>query len=69
MPRQDTASLTPNVVATGGWIVRVTAIDPATGAEVTGVKVSGVSIGVRDIGGSQGAAAPLPLLVPVNSTL
>lgn len=66
MPRQDTAGLTPNIVATGGWVIRMTAVDPTTGALVSGVTVSDVSLAVRDIGGSQGSDAPLPLLVPVN---
>lgn len=67
MPRNDTASLIPGVVASGDWIIRICAIDPATGANVPGVKVSEASIAVRDISGSQlGEAAPYPLLVPEN---
>jgi hypothetical protein len=57
----------PNIVATGGWRIRLTAVDPTTGADVTGVVVSNASIAVRDIGGNQGEPAPLPGLVPVSN--
>jgi hypothetical protein len=66
VPRQDIAPLTPEIVASGEWIIRITAIDPATGDDVPSVQISGASIAVNDIGGSQGAAAPFPLLVPFN---
>ena len=69
MARQDVAGLTPQIVATGGWIIRITAVDPATGADIPGVVISNVSIAVRDIGGVQVQGAPVPLLVPINSTV
>jgi hypothetical protein len=64
--RQDIAPLPPEIVATGGWRIRITAIDPATGDDVPSVIVSGASIAVNDIGGNQGEHAPFPLLVPFN---
>jgi hypothetical protein len=47
----------------GGCIIRVTALDPDTGAVVTGVKVSNVTIEVDDIGKGSLASGPfVPLL-------
>lgn len=40
------AGLMPGIVAQGDWIIQVTAIDPASGALVSGVVVSNVSIAV-----------------------
>ena len=63
------AGLIPEIVATGDWIVRLTALDPLTGAVASGVTISDASIAVRNLGQTQGDAAPLPLLVPVNLSL
>lgn len=69
MAKPVVAGLIPEIVATGDWIVRITALDPTTGAVVSGVKISEASIAVRNLGQSQGQDAPLPLLVPVNLTI
>lgn len=57
----------------GGWIVRITAVDPASGAPVTGVKVSNVVITADPLSGAveapptdDGLPAPIPLLVPTS---
>jgi hypothetical protein len=44
-------TLPPNVHLSGGCIVRVAALDPTTGAIVTGVNVSDVTLQVDDIAG------------------
>ena len=49
-------ALPPDILLSGGYTVRVTAIDPTTGNTVAGVNVSDVTLQVEDLGGS-GAAA------------
>lgn len=44
-------SLPPDLELWGGCIIRVTALDPTTGNEVAGVKVSNVTIEVDQTGG------------------
>lgn len=57
----------------GGWILRLTAVDPATGATITGVKVSNLVVTVDPIAGAvetppgdSGGTAPFPYLVPMS---
>jgi hypothetical protein len=59
MPLPLVVTLPPNVHLSGGCIVRVAALDPTTGAIVTGVNVSDVSLEVDEISG--GAPADLEL--------
>lgn len=68
MANKIDAPLPAGFVLGPGWTVRVTAVDPTTGALVTGVKVSNVVINgdtASAIGAaSQGALTPVqPLLV------
>lgn len=51
-----TASLPSNLVLADGYTVRFAAVDPTTGATVTGVKVTNVNID----GDTQGTSAPQP---------
>lgn len=46
------AGLPPDLDLGGGYIIRFDAVDPATGATVSGVKVSGVSIDAADLAGN-----------------
>ena len=53
MPVPLLADLPPNLDLEGGYVLRITALDPATGAQVAGVKVSGVVItAVNVLGGN-----------------
>jgi hypothetical protein len=57
---------------TSGYVIRLTALDPSSGAVVTGVRVTDVAFQVRPINigpdatGTDGA--PMPLLVPFDGT-
>lgn len=61
-------STMPQIPLTGGFVVRFEAIDPVTGAAVTGVKVSNVALYGET---SSGQVIPLgvepaePLFVPI----
>ena len=52
-------TLPPNIHLSGGCVVRVAALDPTSGAVVTGVNISDVSLQVDEITG--GAADELQL--------
>lgn len=67
------ASMPQELDLGGGFIVRLTAVDPTTGTAVTGVKLSNVVITVDPIAGAvdtspgDGAGTtPQPLLVPTS---
>lgn len=45
-------SLPPDLDLTGDWVVEFDAVDPTTGASVTGVNVSATSLLVADLGGT-----------------
>jgi len=62
MAAPQNVSLPPFFVLEAGMQVVVTAVDATTGAVVSGVKVSGVSIDVDDVG--EGPVAPVVPLVP-----
>lgn len=65
------ATLPPDCQLSSGYIIRITALDPTSGASVAGVTLSDVSFFVTDLspdlgGGGGGFDAPMPLLVPVE---
>jgi hypothetical protein len=62
-----TAPMPPNLDLTGGYTVRVTAVDPVSGAVVSGVVVSGVAIQATSKGTPIADLTPGPLLVPSSS--
>jgi hypothetical protein len=66
VPAPLNAPLSPFFSLTNGYIIRVTALDAATGTEVSGVVASEVSIAVdQQDGGAPGAGVPIsPALVP-----
>lgn len=72
MAQALTGGLPPNLVLPSGYVVRLNALDPTTGAQVTGVRVTNASFQVRPInigaGGTGGDDFTLPLLVPVTET-
>lgn len=65
MPPTLTASLAPNIILSDGYTVRVTALDPTTGAVVNGVTVSNVSMQVdtEDAEPEPETAAPVPAIL------
>lgn len=66
------AALPIDLILSSGYVVRLTALSPSTGATITGVKVSDVAFQVRPInigpGGTTDGLAPSPLLVPTDET-
>jgi hypothetical protein len=44
----------PNLVLTDGWVVKIAAVDPATGAAVSGVTITEALMQVEVIGGAGG---------------
>lgn len=71
MPQPLIASLPLDLVMASGYVIRLTALDPTTGATVTGVTVTDVTFQVRPInigpgGGTGDGEAPMPLLVPTS---
>jgi len=51
MPQPLKAGLPPNLDLTGNFVVRMTALDPTTGAVVSGVTVSAFTMMVVNLGG------------------
>lgn len=66
MARRLTAAIPPNFDLDSGYVLRVTALDPTTGAVVSGVTLTNVLLMVRPLTptGSADDGSPLPLLVP-----
>ena len=59
------AGLPPDLDLDGGYTFRFDAVDPATGATVSGVTVSAVAIGATDLAGGATALTAGPfMLVP-----
>lgn len=57
MPAPVTATMPPALELGAGYTLRVNAVDPSTGAQVTGVTLTSVTLTVSNIGG--GAATDL----------
>ena len=64
MARPLVAGLAPGIILSDGYIVKLVALDPTTGAAVTGVVVSGVSMQVDTIA-TEDDTTQLPELLPV----
>lgn len=66
------AAMPNDVILSSGYVVRVVALDPTTGATVAGVRLTDVAFQVQptDSGGptDTGTGTPLPLLVPSDDT-
>ena len=65
-----TAGLPADCTLSAGYIVRLVALDPTTGASVAGVNLRDVSFFVTDLNPGAGSSGPdntpLPLLVPTG---
>jgi len=73
MPQPLIAALPLELVMESGYVIKVNALDPTTGAEITGVRVTDVTLQVRPIHlsapvGTDGADE-MPLLVPFLETV
>jgi hypothetical protein len=51
-----TVPFPPNLVLTDGWVVKIAAVDPTTGADVSGVEITEALLQVEVIEGAGGAA-------------
>jgi hypothetical protein len=72
MPAPAIAALPLDLILSSGYVIRFTALNPTSGAAVTGVRVTDVAFQVRPVnigpGGVDIDGAPLPLLVPTDDT-
>lgn len=68
MPTPLKATLPPDCVLSAGYVIRITALDALTGAVISNVQLSDISIFVTDLIGETETAdtAPRPLLVPTT---
>ena len=68
MPQPLKAGLPPDCTLSAGYVVRLVALDPATGANVANVQLSNVSFFVTDLISATASTdqAPTPLLVPTS---
>jgi hypothetical protein len=56
MAKPLTVAFPPNLELTDGWLVTITAVNPTTGALVTGVKIAEALIQVEVLEGAGGSA-------------
>jgi hypothetical protein len=62
-------TLPPNLFLSGDYIVRVAALDPTTGAIVSGVNVSNVNLQVQQFaGGSLASGTYKPVMLRTKAT-
>lgn len=62
MPQPLTVALPPNLDLWDGCVIRVTALDPATGNTVSGVNVSNVTLEVDLLTGDDLTSGPFMLV-------
>lgn len=60
------ASLPPDLDLPSGYIIRVNAVDPTDGSQVTGVTVTDLSIVVTDVTGNLKLDVGNPILIGIN---
>lgn len=66
MPAIDLAAMPPDLDLSAGYIVRVNALDPTTGAQITGVTVTDFSLLVSDVAGNLDVTVANPILIGIN---
>ena len=54
----EIAPLPPDLDLPAGWLIRLRAVDPNTGSEVSGVTVTDFSLVVDDLTGGGGSGLP-----------
>lgn len=67
MPAIDLAAMPPDLDLSAGYVVRVNALDPTTGAQVTGVTVTDFSLLVSDVAGNLDVTVANPILIGINA--
>lgn len=60
------ASLPPDLDLPSGYVIRVNAVDPTDGSQVTGVTVTDLSIVVTDVTGNLKLDVGNPILIGIN---
>lgn len=72
MPAPSIAALPLDLILSSGYVVRITALNPTDGSQVSGVRVTDIAFQVRPIsvgaGGTVNGLDPLPMLVPTDQT-
>lgn len=66
MPPRQVAPLPLNLELPAGCVIRVNAIDPTTGDQVTGVTVTDLAIQVDDTSGNLDATVGNPILLGIG---
>ena len=66
MAKVQVAALPPNLDLSAGYTIRVNAIDPTTGAQVTGVTITDLAIQVTDVTGNLNLDVQNPILLGVS---
>lgn len=67
MAKPAAAALPPDLNLPAGYVIRVNAVDPTTGAQVTGVTVTELSLYVNDLSGNLDLNAANPILIGVTA--
>lgn len=65
MAKPFSIALPPDHLLAGGYTIRLTAIDPATGAVVSGVNVQNVTMQVENLLGGDLSSGAFKMLNPV----
>lgn len=63
------AGLPPDLVLGAGYVIRLAALDPTTGAAVAGVVLADVSLFVTQLSGPRLDEDPMPVLVPSSELI
>jgi len=58
MPAPITVPIAPDLAVSDNYTIRITAIDPDTGAVVTGITISKSAILARDVSGDSDVTVP-----------
>lgn len=66
MAKVQAAALPPSLDLPSGYTIRVNALDPTTGAQITGVTISDLSILVTDVSGNLDLSVANPILIGIN---
>lgn len=66
MAKPLTVAFPPDLILTDGWVVTIAAVDPTTGADVAGVRITEALLQVEALGGTDvaGLSSGPFMLVP-----
>jgi len=68
MAQPLTVSFPPDLLITDGWLVTIAAVDPTTGADVSGVTITEALMQVENLTGSDLSSGAFKMLNPVLLT-